>query len=190
MDFISVLFIAIGLAMDAFSVSITSGILLKKVKVVNAIKIGLYFGIFQLLMLYCGNLAGSAFSKYISAFDHWIAFVLLSIIGGKMLIDAMGKDEEKETVDEKNPLGNKTLLLLAVATSIDALAVGVSFAAMGVNNILYCSIIVGAVAFIFSYAGIYIGNKCGDLFGNKADILGGIVLIGIGVKILVEHLFF
>lgn len=187
MDIVTLLFIAVGLAMDAFSVAITDGITIKKVKMVNALKIALFFGVFQFGMLYIGNLLGSTFSKYIEAVDHWVAFILLFIIGGKMFIDAI-KGEEEEEVSE-NPLGFKTLTVLAIATSIDALAVGVSIVTM-TKSILFASSVVGIVAFLFSFAGVYIGNKCGDLFGRKAEIAGGIVLMGIGVKILIEHLFF
>lgn len=188
MDIITLLLIAVGLAMDAFSVSVTDGIILKNLKVKQAAKISLYFGAFQFGMLYLGYLLGGTFASYISAFDHWIAFVLLMLIGGKMFYEAVfSKEEEKE--DIKNPLSNKTLTVLAIATSIDALAVGVSFAAMSVD-IVFAASVVGIVAFVFSFGGTYIGNKCGNLFGNKSEIIGGVVLMGIGVKILIEHLFF
>lgn len=186
MDIVTLLFIAVGLAMDAFSVAITDGITIKKVKLVNALKIALFFGVFQFGMLYIGNLLGSTFAKYIEAVDHWVAFILLLIIGGKMFIDAI-KGEEEEA--EENPLSFKTLTVLAIATSIDSLAVGVSIVTM-TKSILFAASVVGIVAFLFSFAGVYIGNKCGDLFGRKAEIAGGIVLMGIGVKILIEHLFF
>ena len=186
MDIVTLLFIAVGLAMDAFSVAITDGITIKKVKLANALKIALFFGAFQFGMLYLGNLLGSTFEKYIVAVDHWIAFVLLMFIGGKMFFDAIKGDEEEEC---ENPLSFKTLTVLAIATSIDALAVGVSIVTM-TESILFAASVVGIVAFLFSFAGVYIGNKCGDLFGNKAEIIGGIVLMGIGVKILIEHLFF
>ena len=189
MDFITLFVIAVGLAMDAFSVAVTDGIVLKNIKIRYALKIVLFFGIFQFGMLFLGNLLGSAFAKYISACDHWIAFFLLIFIGGKMLYDAVRGGDDEELCEEKNPLGFKTLTVLAVATSIDALAVGVSFAAMNVE-ILFASAVVGLVAFAFSFCGVYIGSKCGNLFGNKSEIVGGIVLIGIGIKILVEHLFF
>ena len=185
MDIVTLLFIAVGLAMDAFSVAITDGITIKKVKIVNAFKIALFFGVFQFGMLYLGNLLGSTLANYIRAVDHWIAFFLLMFIGGKMFFDAIKGDEEVH----ENPLSFKTLTVLAIATSIDALAVGVSVGSM-TENILFAASVVGIVAFLFSFAGVYIGNKCGDLFGNKAEIVGGIVLMGIGVKILIEHLFF
>ena len=187
MDFITLLFIAIGLAMDAFSVAITDGITIKKIKIENALKIGLFFGVFQFGMLFLGNLLGSAFSRYIVAVDHWIAFVLLMFIGGKMFVESIKGGEEEKS--DENPLGFKTLTVLAIATSIDALAVGVSLATM-TNNIIFSASVVGIVAFIFSFAGVYIGNKCGDLFGRKAEIVGGVVLMGIGIKILIEHLSF
>lgn len=192
MDIISLLFISVGLAMDAFSVAVTDGIIIRKIKITNALKIALYFGVFQFGMLFLGNMLGSAFASCIKSIDHWIAFGLLSVIGGKMIYDALNDGEEE---NHANPLSNKTLAVLAVATSIDALAVGISFAAMGTGifslyDDLFAAGVVGLVAFLFSFAGVYIGNKCGNLFGNKSEILGGIVLIGIGVKILVEHLFF
>ena len=168
MDFITLFLIAVGLAMDAFSVAISDGIVLKKVKISDALKIGLFFGVFQFGMLFVGNLLGGTFAKYIEACDHWIAFFLLVILGGKMIYEAFHENEMIEEA-EKNPMEFKTLTVLAVATSIDALA---------------------AVAFLFSFAGIYIGSKCGNLFGNKSEIVGGIVLIGIGIKILAESLFF
>lgn len=198
MDIVSVLFIAAALAMDAFSVSITSGMVLKKVKMSASSKIGLFFGVFQFVMPCIGYFLGSAFASLITSFDHWIAFILLGFIGGKMLYEAI-KDDEKEEENIKNPLDNKLLTMLAIATSIDALAVGVTFATMGMQVVSPCTFsqlallqsagIIGVVAFLISVAGVHIGGKCGNLFGNKAEILGGFVLIGIGVKILIEHLF-
>ncbi len=188
MGIISVFLIGVGLAMDAFSVSVTDGIVLKNPKVSEAAKIALFFGIFQFLMPCIGFVLGSAFAKYITAFDHWIAFVLLAFIGGKMLFEAIGKKEEEEI---KNPLSFGTLIVLAVATSIDALAVGVTFATIsGALSIWSASAVIGVVTFFISFVGVYIGSKCGNLLGNKAEIAGGLVLVGIGAKILIEHLFF
>ncbi len=187
MDFATLFLIAVGLAMDAFSVAITDGIVLKRLTPGKALKVGVFFGGFQFLMPCLGWLLGSAFARYIQSCDHWIAFILLGFIGGKMLWEALGKKEDE--VEVRNPLGLKVLTLLAIATSIDALAVGVTFATMNVF-ILYAAGVIGFVAFVFSFAGIYIGHKFGDLFGNKAEIAGGAVLILIGIKILVEHLFF
>ena len=198
MDIISVFFIAVALAMDAFSVSITSGMILKKPHWGAMFKIGLFFGVFQFVMPCLGYLLGSAFSVLISAFDHWIAFILLAFIGGKMIYEALSEKDEEENI--KNPLDNKLLTMLAISTSIDALAVGVTFATMGMGVVSPCTLaqtallqasgIIGVVAFVISAAGVYIGGKCGNLFGNKAEILGGVVLVGIGLKILAEHLFF
>lgn len=187
MDILSIIMIALGLSMDAFSVSITEGIILKQPRLSQSLKIGLFFGGFQFLMPLIGYLLGSAFAKYITAFDHYIAFVLLSFIGGKMIYDAVSEKEEKGEI--KNPLSFNTLLILAVATSIDALAVGVTFATVA-TPILFASALIGIITYAISVSGVYIGSKCGNLLGNKAEILGGIVLIGIGAKILIEHLFF
>ncbi len=198
MDIISVFFIALALAMDAFSVSITSGMILKKARLGAAAKIGLFFGGFQFLMPCAGYLLASVFSELIISCDHWIAFALLAFIGGRMIYEAVRGDDEAEEI--KNPLDNKLLTMLAIATSIDALAVGVTFATMGMHiaagvglmelSLLVASGIIGVVAFVLSGTGVVIGAKFGNLFGNKAEILGGLVLIGIGLKILIEHLFF
>lgn len=171
--------------MDAFSVSVTDGIVLKKPSLPQAAKIALFFGAFQFIMPCIGYLLGSAFASYIQAFDHWIAFILLAFIGGKMLFEAIrGKEEEI-----KNPLSLSTLLVLAVATSIDALAVGVTFATVNAP-LLFASSIIGIVTFVISLAGVFLGSRFGNLFGNKAEIAGGLVLIGIGIKIFAEHVFF
>ena len=187
MGIISIILIGVGLAMDAFSVSVTDGILLKKPTVFQAGKIAFFFGAFQFIMPCLGFLLGSAFKRYIEAFDHWIAFILLIFIGGKMIFEAIFKKEDDEEI--KNPLSFITLLILAIATSIDALAVGVTFATISVP-VVYASTVIGAVTFAISFAGVYIGSRCGDLFGNKSEIVGGLVLSAIGIKILVEHLFF
>lgn len=187
MDIFSIIMIGIGLAMDAFSVSITDGILLKKPRPLQSAKIALFFGGFQFIMPCIGYLFGSAFAKYITAFDHYIAFILLGFIGGKMIYEALKDDDfEKEY---KNPLSFNTLLVLAIATSIDALAVGVTFATINAP-VIFASLIIGVVTYIISFLGVYIGSKFGNLLGNKAEIAGGLVLIAIGIKILVEHLFF
>lgn len=176
--------LGIGLAMDAFSVSVSDGIILGKIRLKNAAKIALFFGIFQFIMPVLGYLAGTTFSGIIEAYDHWVAFALLGIIGAKMIFEAFGdKDEEKE---EANPLGFKTLLILAVATSIDALAVGITFATIK-TPVLISSAIIGIVTFFISLSGVYLGGKCGNIFGNKAAIAGGVILILIGAKILIEH---
>lgn len=186
MDIITILFIGVGLAMDAFSVSVTDGIILKKPSVCQASKIALFFGAFQFLMPCIGYFLASSFARYITAFDHWIAFILLAFVGGKMLIEAVHEKEEGEI---ENPLSLSTLFVLAIATSIDALAVGVTFATMSVS-VVFASAIIGGITFVICLAGVFIGSKFGNFLGNKAEIAGGLVLVAIGVKILVEHLFF
>lgn len=187
MDIFTIVLIGIGLAMDALSVSVTDGIVLKKPRLCQATKIAFFFGGFQFLMPVLGHLLGSAFAKHITAFDHWIAFFLLGFIGTKMIWESMhGKDECNEF---NNPLDTYTLFILGIATSIDALAVGVTFATMAVS-VLFASAIIGIITFFICLLGVYLGSWCGNLLGNKAEIIGGLVLIGIGIKILIEHLFF
>lgn len=188
MGTISLLLIALGLAMDAFSVAVTDGIIIKELKFKNALKIGLYFGLFQAIMPCIGWVLGIGFIQYIQNIDHWIAFILLTLIGGNMLYSALkGSDDDVRT--DRDPLAHKTLFFLAIATSIDALAVGVTFATMQ-QPIISSALVIGVVSLVLSTCGVYIGKKFGDLFGNKAELIGGAVLIGIGIKILVEHLFF
>lgn len=185
MSILTIILIAFGLSMDAFAVSVTNGIMLREVKFREPLKIGLFFGIFQAIMPLIGWLAGIKFQKYITSFDHWIAFLLLSFIGGKMLYESV-KSRDEDQGEEAFSLENKTLLLLAIATSIDALAVGVSFAFLNVS--IYQSIfIIGIITFIICFIGVVIGRKCGSLLKNNAEIIGGIVLIIIGLKILNEH---
>jgi putative Mn2+ efflux pump MntP len=192
--FLDLFFISIGLAMDAFAVSLTSGFIIKDLKLKNALKIGLFFGFFQFIMPILGWLAGINFSKYIEAFDHWIAFFLLGSIGVKMIYEALRKKKKNDSDDNykiyKDPLNNKLLLVLAIATSIDALAVGVSLAAFGqdVLAILSAGLIIGIITFVISFAGVFLGKKFGSLFQKQAEIAGGVILILIGVKIFVEHL--
>lgn len=184
MSLISIFFTAIGLAMDAFTVSLTTGMqITKSERTKIALKAGLFFGGFQALMPLIGWLLGVRFTKYIESVDHWIAFILLIIIGGKMLIDSL-KGEEEEVVDINS---NKRFLILAIATSIDALAVGVSFAFLQIN-IITAIVIIGIVTFIFSVVAVYLGKIIGHMLKNKAGIVGGIILIFIGIQILVEHL--
>ncbi len=178
--------IALGVSMDAFAVAVTSGIIINKVKLKNALKIGFFFGFFQALMPLIGWGAGIGFHHYIEKFDHWIAFILLVIIGGKMIYESFKGDEGEEDKN-KNPLQLKVLLFLAVATSIDALAVGISFAFLEIP-IFSSIIIIGMVTFIFSFLGVLIGKSSGQFLRGKAEIVGGVVLTFIGVKILFDHL--
>ncbi len=175
--------IAIALSMDAFAVSVCKGLSVKQVKLSHALTAGLYFGGFQAFMPLIGYLLGSQFESLITSIDHWIAFVLLGIIGVNMIREALGKEE-----DELNDsFAFKVMLPLAVATSIDALAVGVTFAFLNVD-IVPAVLLIGATTFTFSAVGVKIGSLFGLRFKKKAELLGGIVLILIGVKILLEHL--
>ena len=184
MGIVEIIFIAIGLAMDAFAVSVCKGLSMKKMSWKKAIIIALYFGIFQALMPVIGYALGIGFEESIKFIDHWIAFGLLAFIGGNMIKEALSKEEDDNQNDDVN---FKTMVVLAVATSIDALAVGVTFAFLNVNLILAISII-GVLTFIISLLGVKIGNVFGDKFEKKAELAGGIILILIGLKILLEHL--
>ncbi len=190
MNFFEVFLIAIGLAMDAFAVSVSNGIVLKTVKQKSALKFGLFFGIFQFAMPVIGWLCAKNFKDAIESFDHWIAFVLLFIIGGKMFLESF-KEEEEHIRNEENILSFYNMTILAIATSIDALAVGVSFAFLDSSSgldIWSSSAIIGVVAFVLSYIGVHLGNKIGGFIQKNAERVGGIILVGIGFKILIEHL--
>ena len=183
MSFIEVLLIGIGLSMDAFSVSICKGLTTKQFSWKIALTCGLWFGFFQALMPLIGYFLGSQFEQYITAVDHWIAFGLLFLIGANMIREAFSKEEESSD----SSLDFKTMLLLAIATSIDALAVGISFACIQVK-IWSSVLIIGLTTFAFSVLGVKIGNVFGSKFEKSAGIIGGIILILIGLKILLEHL--
>lgn len=176
--------IGTGLSMDAFSVSITNGMNMKRVKFKDAFKIAFFYGIFQFIMPVIGFFAAEIFKSYIEAVDHWVAFLLLAFIGIKMIIEAFDKKEE-----EKKNLSIKVLTLQAIATSIDALAVGISFAALN-TPIWSSSFIIGMTTFVLCFGAVYIGKTVGKFLAEKAEIFGGIILLGIGIKILAEHLFF
>ena len=184
MDFIFLLGIAISLAMDAFAISVSNGFIIKQLKLQHALRIALCFGLFQAIMPVIGWAAGIAFSTYIKAFDHWLAFGLLLFIGAKMIYESLKSDPECKT---KNCLHFPTLLLLSLATSIDALAVGLSFAFLDML-IIFPVILIGCITFILCLAGIYIGNKVGHFFEKGLGVIGGIILIGLGLKILIEHI--
>jgi putative Mn2+ efflux pump MntP len=183
MSLVEIFLLGIGLAMDAFAVAICKGLSMKKMNWKSAIIIALYFSIFQAGMPIIGYFLGTTFSSFVQSVDHWIAFILLSIIGGNMI-----KESTDDEVDKRNDkVDVKTMLMLAIATSIDALAVGVTFAFFATNISLAVTII-GLVTFVLSIAGVKIGNRFGDKFQNKAELTGGIILIIIGLKILLEHL--
>ncbi len=184
MDIITILFIAFGLAMDSFAVSIANGFSIKRLKINHALRIAFFFGLFQAFMPVIGWYLGLGFIDLISEIDHWIAFGLLSIIGVKMILESRElKKEEKEG----KPLGIYALLLLSVATSIDAFAIGFSLSVLKVS-IMTPAIIIGVVTFLLSFAGVFIGNRFGHFLESKIEVAGGIILILIGLKILVEHL--
>lgn len=183
--FIEILLIAVGLSMDAVCVSMSNGMCYKS-KLKQAFLIAFSFGIFQGIMPLIGYFAGSLFSKQISTLDHWIALILLALIGGKMIIDAIKEDDELSC---KQKLTFKLLFMQAVATSIDALAVGISFAALNIN-IYIASSMIALTTFIFSFISVFIGKKLGTKLNQKAGILGGTILVLIGLKIFIEHMFF
>ena len=189
MSFIELFLIAVSLAMDAFAVSVSNGLILPNVKKRNAVTFGLYFGLFQFFMPIIGYFLGNKLTKYVQQFDHWIAFILLGIIGFNMIKESFSEEEEDVT-KEKEILKVKNMTMLAIATSIDALAVGVTFAFIGNMNIVFACSVIGIVAFILSYAGLMIGKKIGPFFKTYAERIGGLVLVGMGIKILVQHIFF
>ena len=185
MGLIELFLIAVGLSMDAFAVSVCKGLAMPKCTFKKAAIVGLWFGGFQALMPAIGYVLGAQFQEAIASIDHWIAFVLLALIGGNMIHEALDNDEEEADAS----LDVKTMFLLAVATSIDALAIGITFAFLKVN-IIPAVCFIGIVTFIISFAGVKIGNVFGDRYKNKAEIVGGIILILLGLKILLEHLGF
>ena len=193
MTFWEILITGIALSMDAFAVSLCKGLSMRSFNTKHALIIGGFFGGFQALMPLIGWLLGTSFVKYIEAYDHWIAFFLLAAIGGKMIRDAVREMKEPEKKQEPFRLKISELIFLAIATSIDALAVGFTFALLdngtpGSLSIWASIAIIGATTFIISIFGVKIGNRFGNRFEAKAQIAGGIILIAIGIKILLEHL--
>ena len=187
MGFVELFLIGIGLSMDAFAVSICKGLSVQHLRVRHMLLAGLYFGAFQALMPLLGYLLGAGFAGTIEAYDHWIAFFLLLFIGGKMVIEAV-RDKDVQEIGAKDlPLDHKEMLLLAVATSIDALAVGITFAFLNVSIMEAC-LIIGCTTFVLSVIGVVVGNFFGTRYKRKAEIAGGVILILIGLKILLEHL--
>lgn len=185
MGILEIVFMGVALAMDASSVAVCKGLCMKKMEWKKAFKIGMYFGVFQGLMPIIGYFLGTNFAFFVVSFDHWIAFGLLSIIGGKMLFDLIRKREDSSKHDDN--VCFKSMIGLAIATSIDALAVGITFAFLDVN-IWISALIIAVVTFVLSVLGVKIGNIFGNRFERKAQFIGGIILILIGIKILLEHL--
>lgn len=185
--FIELFFMGVGLAMDAFAVSVCKGLAMKKLNKKQAVIIGLFFGGFQALMPFIGWVLGKQFESYITSIDHWIAFILLGFIGGKMIVEAV-KAKEEEVVEKTDaPLDLKEMFLLSIATSIDALAVGITFAFLG-TPIVEAITIIGITTFFISVIGVFVGNFFGSRYKNKAEFVGGLILVLIGLKILLEHL--
>lgn len=183
MSIFEIILLAIGLSMDSLAVSVTSGSIIKTCSMRNVLKIGIIFAAFQAGMTVTGYLCGIGFRQLIEAFDHWIAFILLLYLGGKMIKDSFSEKEEDEKV---NPLCMKTLCGLGIATSIDALAVGISLALLKTPLVPVASI-VAIVTLIFSMSGVVLGHNIGRKIDLKLDLIGGIILIAIGAKILIEH---
>lgn len=185
MRFVELFLIGVGLSMDAFAVSICKGLNMKKINYKHALIIGGFFGGFQALMPLLGWALGSQFEQYIESVDHWIAFILLAFIGGKMVYESIKGGDDDEESSHQDKLDIKELFMLAVATSIDALAVGVTFAFLEVS-ILPSITLIGITTFVISVGGVVIGNRFGSKYKNKAEIAGGMILILIGLKILIE----
>jgi len=186
MHILEALLLAVGLSMDAFAVSVCKGLSMKRADLKSSAVCGIWFGGFQALMPALGYFLGMLFASYIEAFDHWIAFGLLALIGGNMLKEAFEK--ECDCCNTSADLSFKTMFIMAVATSIDALAVGISLAMAGNVNIWIAVLLIGVITFIMSAAGVKIGNIFGSRFEKKAQAAGGFILILLGLKILLEHL--
>jgi len=188
MGVVELFILAVGLSMDAFAVSICKGLSVEKTGIKHMCIAGLWFGGFQALMPFIGYTLGSTFTEYIIAIDHWVAFILLTLIGGNMIKEAFGDDDDCDCCEKPDvsPFAMKTMFLMAVATSIDALAVGVTFAFLRVD-IIRAVFFIGITTFCFSAVGIKIGSIFGGRFKSKAELTGGLILIALGIKILLEH---
>jgi putative Mn2+ efflux pump MntP len=184
MDAITLIGLALALAMDAFAVALGTGAVLSRLTGRHLFRLGFHFGLFQALMPVIGWLAGQTIIQWVSAWDHWIAFSLLAIIGGRMIYEALS-DEEK--TGDRDPTRGLSLVMLSIATSIDALAVGFSLSVIGVS-IWMPSLVIGLVAGVLTIIGMLLGGRIGDRWGARVEVFGGLVLIAIGIKILIEHL--
>ena len=189
MSLLKLLGLALGLAMDAFAVSITSGLTMQKLKVRYALRIALFFGVFQALMPIIGYLAGLSVRELIENYDHWVAFGLLAFVGGKMLWEGFSSKDDEDACTPKDPTRGTQLLLLAIATSIDALAVGLALAMLDVV-VWLPALVIGLVACAFTVAGLLTGARSGARWGRRVEVAGGAILIAIGLKILLSALFF
>ena len=188
MSIFEIVLMAVALSMDAFAVAICKGLSTEKVQIKHMLVVGAWFGSFQALMPFIGCTIGSAFLSYIETLDHWIAFILLAFIGGNMITEALSGEEECECTDSS--LAPRVMLTMAVATSIDALAAGVGMSVdlNGITQILFATLSIGLITFALSALGVKIGNVFGAKYKFLAELSGGIVLVGMGIKILLEHL--
>lgn len=193
MDYFSLVCISIGLAMDALAVSVSNGALTKNLKRLYALKLAFFFGLFQMAMPVVGWLVGKAGENFITSIDHWVAFILLVVIGGKMIIDYVQEFKENTIQQERDTLSTRTIIMLAIATSIDALATGIILpSAVRASTpllLLIAVTIIGTITFVICLIGVYLGKMFGYLFSKHANLFGGIVLVLIAFKILLEHLF-
>ncbi|HAC22937.1 MAG TPA: hypothetical protein DCF91_12750 [Porphyromonadaceae bacterium] len=192
MWYLEIILLAIGLSMDSFVASVASGTQIRNCTIKNIFKIALIMGALQAMLTLIGFLAGHGFERFITFYDHWIAFVLLSYLGGKMIYEGFKKDdsdEVQEVLSKRSVLATKRLIGLAIATSIDAMAVGISLGLLK-NPIVFPVTMIGVITFIFSASGVYIGHKFGNKFNMRIELIGGIILILIGLKILLEHTIF
>lgn len=192
MWYLEIILLAIGLSMDSFVASVASGTQIKNCTLKNIFKIALIMGALQAMLTLIGFLTGHGFERFITFYDHWIAFVLLAYLGGKMIYEGLKKDdgnEKQEVLSNRSVLATKRLIGLAIATSIDAMAVGISLGFLK-NPIIFPVTMIGIITFIFSASGVYIGHKFGNKFNMRIELIGGIILILIGLKILLEHTIF
>lgn len=185
MDFLTLFGIAVALAMDAFAVALAAGVVIRPLTARHFFRLGFHFGLFQALMPVLGWLAGISIQRWISAYSHWVAFALLALVGGHMIREALNDAPEKAAAD---PSRGMTLVVLSIATSIDALAVGLSLAVIGVD-IVFPAVVIGLVAGILTVVGLFLGRRIGVVWGTRVEILGGVVLLIIGLKIVFEHTF-
>ena len=184
MSYITIFFIAIGLSFDTFAVSISTGLIVNQIRFLQAVRVALIMALFQTVMPLIGIFAGLQIADYIKNYDHWIAFALLSLLGAKMIYESFKANDETTT---PNPLKLSNVISMSIATSIDALAVGVSFAFLQIE-ITAMAVIIGAVTFLVAMLGMLFGSKVGHHFGSKLDLIGAAILIGIGIKILLDHI--
>ncbi len=187
MGFVEIFLIGVGLSMDAFAVSVCKGLSMKRVNYKHALVISLFFGVFQAIMPTIGWALGSQLKVFIDPIDHWIAFGLLAFVGGKMIWDTLHDSKEDDKTNEEFKLDIKELFMLAIATSIDALATGIMFAIVQVE-IVSTVLLIGCTTFAISFVGVVIGNKFGSKYEKASNIIGGIVLILIGIKVLIDHM--